>query len=75
MEDAQNIKWEASTTVTGAEITIEADTKDESNHVLRYDGTGISAGNVSSVIYKDVIKSGKTYYYSPRLYYTCFKKK
>ena len=47
--------------------TIETDTKDAENKVLRYDGTAITEGNVSSLIYKDVIKKDKTYYYSYKI--------
>ena len=48
-----------STSVTGAKIAIEADTKDASNHVLRFDGTGITDGIVSNANYNNVIKNGK----------------
>ena len=67
MEDTTNIKWTPSTSVTDAKITIETDTKDSSNHVLRFDGNAITAGNVSIVNYNDIIKKDKTYYYSYKI--------
>ncbi len=60
-------KWKASSTVTGAVVSLVEDSHDPTNQVLRYDGTNISAGKISYVTYSNVLTEGKSYYYSYKI--------
>ena len=59
--------WKASSSVTGAVVSLVEDSKDPENHVLRYDGTNITAGKISFVTYNNVLTEGKSYYYSYKI--------
>ena len=59
--------WKPAGSVTGAVITLEEDSKDASNHVLRYDGTKITGGSISYVAYNDILTVGESYYYSYKI--------
>lgn len=59
--------WKASSTVTGAVVSLVKDSQDANNQVLRYDGTNISSGKISYVTYSNVLTEGKSYYYSYKI--------
>ncbi len=60
-------KWKASSSVTGAVVSLVQDSQNPANQVLRYDGTNISAGKISYVTYSNVLTEGQSYYYSYKI--------
>lgn len=65
--EGTEVNWKAASSVTGAVISLVEDTADASNHVLRYDGTNITAGKISYMAYPDVMTEGRRYYYSYKI--------
>lgn len=59
--------WKASSSVTGAVVSLVEDSADPTNHVLRYDGTKITSGTTSYMGYSNLLTEGKQYYYSYKI--------
>ena len=70
MEDLEaKIMWNKASATEGCVISIVEDTDPENpgNHVLRYDGSNITAGTTSYMAYPNLLTENKSYYYSYKI--------